>query len=682
MTRRSAASVLGWLTERQEEMAALLEELVLAESPSLDPAALRRPLEIVDRELEALGFVGRRLAGGRYGDHLYARPRDRYRRGGYQLLIGHVDTVWPLGSIRDMPLRREGGRLYGPGVYDMKSGLVEIVFALRALAAHGLVPAVTPVVFVNADEEVGSANSRRHLVRLALGAARALVLEGASGENGKLKTARKGSGQFTLTVYGKAAHAGSNPEEGISAILELAEQIRQLNTLNDSARGITVNVGVVDGGLRPNVVAPMATAEIDVRVPTMADAQHVEYAIRARSATQPGATIEVTGGFRRPPMEPSPAGGALFRRAQELAELLGLRLDDAGVVGGSSDANLTSPYAPTLDGLGPVGDGAHAADERVLASSLAERAALLALLVLEPPPGSRRERPRRTTASPRAFLVGTPTNETNRRLLAGWRRSGMEVELVPAAAARALMRPSDIAIGRIDVLPTLDGVEPGLLELLLLERAGFTVLNRAYALLGCHDKWRTAHLLERARLPHPRTVLQPLGGRVLLDLPLVVKPRFGSWGMDVERCETGAELEAHLARVAAKPWFRRHGVLVQELVPSAGVDLRLVVARGQVVGAIERVARPGEWRTNISLGASRRPHEPPANARALAIAAARAVGADLVGVDLLALAGGGYSVIELNGAVDFMPEYGFGGRDACEAAALALGLCCPSAVLC
>ena len=207
-----------------------------------------------------------------------------------------------------------------------------------------------------------------------------------------------------------------------------------------------------------------------------------------------------------------------------------------------------------------------------------------------------------------------------------------------------------------------------------MERAGFTVLNGARALLGCHDKWRTAELLERAHLPHPRTALLRHGGRALVDPPLVVKPRFGSWGVDVERCRTLGELELCLVRAAAKPWFRRHGALLQELVPSEGVDLRIVIARGQIVGAIERVARKGEWRTNTSLGGTRRPVDPSAEACALALAAARAVEGDLVGGDLLPLETGGYSVIELNGAVDFTAEYGLGGRDAYVDAITALGL--------
>jgi len=675
MNGRTAESLLAWLRGRTDDMTALLEELVLAESPSFDPAALGRPLAILARELEALGFLVRRVPGGDFGDHLYARPRERYRRTGHQLLIGHLDTVWPLGTSDTMPFRCEDGQILGPGVFDMKGGLVEIVFALRALVANGLVPAVTPVVFVNADEEVGSLDSRHMLIRLARGAARAFVLEGAAGREGKLKTARKGSGRFTLVARGRAAHAGTSPEEGVSAILELAEQIRRLNALNDAARGVTVNVGTVDGGLRPNVVAPVATAEIDVRVPTVADANRLEQALSDLEATLAGASVEVTGGFRRPPMEPSRDGQALLRRAQDLAALLGFRLEDAGIVGGGSDANLTSPYAPTLDGLGPVGGGAHAADERIVASSLADRAALLALLVLEPAPGQMRvHRRKRVSTSPRVLVIGTPANETNRRLVATWPRLGVDVDLVPAGIARALLREGDIAIGRLDVVPTLDGVEPGLFDLLLLERAGFTVLNGARALLACHDKWRTTRLLDLAALPHPRTVLLPSGHPVPFDPPLVVKPRFGSWGKDVEHCRTPEELEECLARAASKPWFRRHGALLQELVPSAGIDLRIVVAGGDVVGAVQRVARPGEWRTNTALGGTRRPVDPSEDACALAASAASAVGADLVGVDLLPLAGGGYTVLELNGAVDFTSEYGLGGRDVYADVVAALGL--------
>jgi glutamate carboxypeptidase len=684
MGRRAAQQLLAWLTAQEEQMIALLEELVVAESPSVDPRALERALAIVERELVELGFVVRRAAGAQGGSHLFARPRLRYRHSGRQLVIGHVDTVWPLGTLESMPLRRGDGDLFGPGVFDMKGGLVEVVYALRALSAAGLVPSVTPVVFVNVDEEVGSLDSRRHLLRLAQGAVRAFVLEGAAGREGALKTARKGGGHFTLSVHGRAAHAGSNPEEGVSAIVELAEQIRRLNELNDPARGVTVNVGTVDGGLRPNVVAALASAEIDVRAPTARDADRLERAVRGLESTLPGASLEIGGGFRRPPMEASPPNRALFRRAQELARLLGYGVEEAGVVGGSSDANLTSVWAPTLDGLGPVGGGAHAQDERIVVSSLPQRAALLALLLLEPAPSgtlSARRRSR-TRSGARVLLVGSPSNETNGRLQSAWSRLGIEAELVSApGAVRDLFRPGDVTLGRLDVLPTLDGVEPGLLELLVLESSGFTVLNGARTLLRCHDKWRTAQVLQAAGLPHPATVVVAGTRRpISLEPPVVVKPRFGSWGAAVERCDTRDEVEDCLARASATSWFRRHGALVQELVPSAGVDLRVVVAGGEVVGAIERVAQAGEWRTNTSLGAVRRPVDPPADARALAIAAAVAVGASLVGVDLLPLDAGGYTVVELNGAVDFNVEYGVG-RDALVACAEALGLHGPGSKL-
>ncbi len=259
-------------------------------------------------------------------------------------------------------------------------------------------------------------------------------------------------------------------------------------------------------------------------------------------------------------------------------------------------------------------------------------------------------------------------------MLSTWPLLGIDVELVSARAARAGLRPGDCVIGRIDVRPTLDGVEPGLFELLLLERSGASVLNGARALLNCHDKWRTAQQLERANLPHPATTVLVPGAQAIVDVPIVVKPRFGSWGTDVERCRTMCELELALVRASAKPWFKRHGALLQELIPSSGADLRIIVARGEVVGAIERVAQGVEWRTNTSLGAERRPVEPSREACALAAAAATALGADLVGVDLLPLPDGGFSVIEANGAVDFRSEYGLHERDALSEVARALGL--------
>jgi [lysine-biosynthesis-protein LysW]--L-2-aminoadipate ligase len=272
----------------------------------------------------------------------------------------------------------------------------------------------------------------------------------------------------------------------------------------------------------------------------------------------------------------------------------------------------------------------------------------------------------------RVALLGTAANETNPELVAAWRARGVDCDLVAPVDARRCV-DYDVAVARLDVLPTLDGVEPGLLELLWLERRGLPVRNSARALLDTHDKLRTAVALARAGIPHPHTEHLKGGLAPLPAAPVVLKPRFGSWGQDVRLCQTRADVIECLAEFAPRAWFRRHGVLVQEAVPSSGFDLRLIVAGRRVVGAIERHAAPGEWRTNISVGGSKRAAAPSSAARTLAVAAAAAVGADLVGVDLMPVADGGYTVIELNGAVDFDEDYREDG-DVYAAAAAALGL--------
>jgi glutamate carboxypeptidase len=384
MVECPSRALLSWLDEHRQEMVELLKQLARAESPSLDPEAQREPFRILASELERVDFVVRAVRGGEMGDHLYARPKQRRRGDPRQLLIGHMDTVWPVGTLAEMPLREGAGQLFGPGVADMKGGLVEIVFALRALHELGLRPSVTPVVFMNTDEEIGSRDSTRFIRLLARGAERAFVLESGEGADGKLKIARKGLGHFTVAVYGRPSHAGADFEHGISAILELSHQVQRLFALNDPARGITVNVGTIDGGLRPNVVAPQASAIVDVRAPTAAAARKLERAVRGLKPILEGATIEVEGGFRRPPMEPLPRNRTLLATARRLGQELGLRVEDAGLVGGGSDANTTSLFTGTLDGLGPIGEGSHATDERVDITQLPGRTALLALLVVEP----------------------------------------------------------------------------------------------------------------------------------------------------------------------------------------------------------------------------------------------------------------------------------------------------------
>lgn len=364
-------------------MAELLGRLAALESPSTEPPAQRPLFDELAARLEELEFAVRPIRGREVGDHLFARPRHRPRGRPRQLLLGHLDTVWPRGTVTDVPVRAEDGALAGPGTYDMKGGLVQMLFALRAVAEEGLELPAVPVVLVNADEEQGSRESTRWVRALACRSVRAFVLEPSFGSEGRLKTARKGVGRFRLRVRGTAAHAGIEPERGVSAVLEISHQIQSLFDLNDVERGITVNVGTVDGGLHPNVVAPEASADVDVRVLTEEDAREVEKAIHGLRPVHDGITLEVEGGFRRPPMEPTARNRALWEAARGIAEDLGLPLGEA-TVGGASDGNTASLYTATLDGLGAVGRGAHAVDERVVVARMPERAALLALLLASP----------------------------------------------------------------------------------------------------------------------------------------------------------------------------------------------------------------------------------------------------------------------------------------------------------
>jgi glutamate carboxypeptidase len=383
MTDGEIQGILGYLQGKRQGMVDLLRRLALAESPSDDPAAVAPVLEMLASELEQIGMSVRRFPGRVSAGVLYGRPRERRGKLPLQLLVGHCDTVWPVGTIRQMPVRVEGDAVRGPGVFDMKGGLVQMLHALRAVRDLGLRPPADSVVVINSDEEIGSPDSTPLIQRLARQAVRAFILEPAFGRAGKLKTARKASGGFTITVRGKAAHAGVNPEEGASAILEMSHQVQKLFALNDAARGITVNVGTIDGGLRPNVVAAEVRASVDVRVPTRQDAAEIEAAIRGLRPVNPRTTIHVEGGIEQPPMEPLPRNQALWRLARDLGRSLGLELDQAAV-GGVSDGNTTSQYTATLDGLGAVGDGAHAAHEQALIPQMVERCALLVLLLLAP----------------------------------------------------------------------------------------------------------------------------------------------------------------------------------------------------------------------------------------------------------------------------------------------------------
>ena len=368
-----------WLLLHREEMIEFVSQLVEMESPTSDPKSQQPVIRTLSAAFQKLGMEVAIRPGQSSGGVLQAHFAGEADRG-YQLLVGHCDTVWPIGTLLEMPLCRDGNRLAGPGLFDMKSGLAHMVFALRALRDLR-VPRPLPVrVLINSDEEVGSTDSRDTIRRAAEGAGRVYVLEPSAGNDGKLKTARKGIAQFTLKISGKASHAGLAPEEGVSAILELANVVKRLWELNNPKHGLSVNVGVVQGGLRANVVAPEASARVDVRVTSQEQLKEIESAIAALRPTLPGATFQVEDWISQLPLERKLLHRPLWKQAQKAAGELGFELQET-TVGGGSDGNLTGQFAPTLDGLGAVGGGAHARHEFIYLDRMLERTALLGLLL-------------------------------------------------------------------------------------------------------------------------------------------------------------------------------------------------------------------------------------------------------------------------------------------------------------
>ncbi|MBM4258634.1 MAG: M20 family metallopeptidase [Deltaproteobacteria bacterium] len=384
MVNNPSHEIVSYLRTCLPEMITLVQQLAEIESPSTVPESQHLLLARLSKVCERFNYTARHIPGRQSGGHFFAQPLERRHQQPVQLLIGHSDTVWPIGTLKEMPIEVGEGVIRGPGVYDMKGGLVQMLYALQALHALRLEPTVTPLIFINSDEEIGSRESTPHIRRLARIADRAFVLEPSLGLEGKLKIARKGVGSFTVVAKGKAAHAGLNPDGGASAILELSFVIQKLFALNDANKGITVNVGMIDGGLRPNVIAPESRAQIDVRVQTREDAKRVEESIHSLQPTTPGVTLEITGSVRRQPMEQTPRNLALLEMAQAAGRTFDVHIG-AGAAGGASDGNTTSLFTATLDGLGAVGDGAHAQHEFLYFDKMVERSALLALLLLTPP---------------------------------------------------------------------------------------------------------------------------------------------------------------------------------------------------------------------------------------------------------------------------------------------------------
>ncbi len=384
MSATTASRILDYVKDQSSTFVSLTKALVEAESPSAEPESHDEVRRVLRLALAGVGYDSRESGVPNKPRHVFAVPANRPKRSRSQLLLGHYDTVWPVGTLNDRPFTVDGNVIHGPGTFDMKAGLAQIVLALGAIRDLDLKTPVVPIVFVNADEEIGSRTSTRYVRWLAEHADRTLVMEPALGQRGDIKTERKGIGRFTVTVYGKAAHAGLDPESGASAILELSHIIQRLFELNDVEQGITVNVGTVDGGIQPNVIAPHSKAVVDVRVPTVEAGEEIERIIHAIKPTTPNVRLHIEGRIGRPAMQSTPRNRQLWKLAKSAGEALGLELQETRA-GGGSDGNTASQYTATLDGLGAVGDGAHAVHEHLLIDRTLERTALLTMLLTAPP---------------------------------------------------------------------------------------------------------------------------------------------------------------------------------------------------------------------------------------------------------------------------------------------------------
>jgi glutamate carboxypeptidase len=382
ITSQQAKALLGALRARQAAMLRLLEKWVRAESPTDSKPAVDRFGRLVAAEWRRRGAQVAILRQRSAGDHLrvaWPAPKSPLRRGQI-LVLGHLDTVYPLGTLRTMPFRLSRGRAFGPGAFDMKGGLVIALFAAEALRNAGLQPR-RPVVFLwTSDEETGSATSRAIIEREARRSDAVLVLEPAGGLDGRLKTRRKGVGTAELLVTGRAAHAGLDPQNGVNAVHELALQIARIARFNDPRRGTTISPTQIEGGTRSNVIPAAARLVLDLRAERKPEMRKLERRLQSLRPILPGAKIKLRGGFSRPPLERS-ASAALFAQARQAARALGLGIGETST-GGGSDGNFTAALGvPTLDGLGAVGEGPHSTNENVIVSALPERAALLAALL-------------------------------------------------------------------------------------------------------------------------------------------------------------------------------------------------------------------------------------------------------------------------------------------------------------
>ena len=357
----------------------LLRRLVEIESPTYDVAANLAVAELLEEALVAVGGDVERIPAPGLGEHLLARVPGKNRDGPPLLVLGHMDTVHPVGTLEQMPFAVDDGRIRGPGIYDMKSGLAIAVAALRLLAARGSAPACDLSVLITCDEERGSPHSWDTIEAQAGASRAALVLE-PSAPGGAVKSRRKGVSAYELTVSGRPAHAGIEPEIGASAIHEIARQICRIYELADPAGGTTISVGVIEGGTAENVVASSARCTLDVRFWTSAEAERVDSALRTLRPVDPACALDLQGGINRGPLERTEASARMFATARRLAAGLGFTIDEKST-GGGSDGNITAAAGcPTLDGLGPDGGGAHTLQEHILLDDVPRRIGLVAAL--------------------------------------------------------------------------------------------------------------------------------------------------------------------------------------------------------------------------------------------------------------------------------------------------------------
>jgi len=364
---------MPWMLER-------LRKLVEIESPSGDKAAVNRAADVVAAWCAELGGRVKRHKQKEHGDLLEISFGPVKRKEKPVLLLGHLDTVWEMGTLAKMPWREDRKKIYGPGVYDMKSGVMMALTAVAALQDCGGLKTPTVLLLVS-EEEIGSPVSRPMTEKIARTCSAAFVMEPAQGLHGAYKTARKGIANYELRVRGVAAHSGVDFEKGHSAVLELMRVLAKVETFTDLKRGLTVNPGVIGGGTRSNVIAAEAWADVDVRVTRAADAVRVEKMFRGLKCVDKKCSLTVTGGMNRPPMERSAGTAKLFKSAQTIAAAMGFALQEAAT-GGGSDGNFTAGVGtPTLDGMGPVGEGAHAPHESLIISSLLQRTTLLAAMI-------------------------------------------------------------------------------------------------------------------------------------------------------------------------------------------------------------------------------------------------------------------------------------------------------------